>query len=129
MLTVTTMVGATFRPAEAKDIVRGLTIGDHVQLIADPNNEYDETAVAVYSDDVHIGFIPRGSNSALFERLMSGEKIEAEIVAFENTLKPVLEIPFDEADVYDQLKPISESYDDCDEETHREWDEPKYVGE
>lgn len=90
-----TMVGATFRPAEAKEIVRNLGIGDRVQLQADPNNEYDDTAVAVYSDDVHIGFIPKESNSALFVVLMDGASISAEIIAFENTLKPVLEISFD----------------------------------
>lgn len=94
MLTVT-MVGAAFRPAEAKDIVRALNIGDRVQLIADPDNEYDTTAVAVYSDDVHIGFIPKESNSALFAVLMDGAEISAEIIAFENTLKPILEIHFD----------------------------------
>lgn len=90
-----TMVGATFRPAEAKDIVRALSIGDTVQLQADPDNEYDATAVAVYSDDVHIGFIPRESNSALFDVLMDGAQISAKIIAFENMLKPVLEIHFD----------------------------------
>ena len=101
MLTVP-MVGATFRPKEAKEIVRGLNIGDRVRLQADPNNEYDSTAVAVYSDDprgvgrdIHIGFIPRESNSALFAVLMDGAEISAEIIAFENTLKPVLEIHFD----------------------------------
>lgn len=95
MLTVP-MVGATFRPAEAKEIVRGLHIGARVALVADPNNEYDSTAVAVYSDDVHIGFIPKESNSALFAVLMDGAEISATIIAFENTLKPVLEISFDE---------------------------------
>lgn len=94
MLTVP-LVGATFRPAEAKAIVRELRIGNTVQLRADPENEYDPHAVAVYSDDVHIGFIPRDSNSALFAVLMDGAEISAEIVAFENTLKPVLEIHFD----------------------------------
>lgn len=108
MLTVT-MVGATFRPAEAKEIVRGLHIGARVALIADPNNEYDMTAVAVYSDDVHIGFVPKESNSALFAVLMDGAEISAEIIAFENTLKPVLEISFDEINAYNEDRAISES--------------------
>ena len=95
MLTVT-MVGATFHPAEAKEIVRGLSIGDEVQLRADPDNEYDSTAVACYYDDVHIGFIPKDSNSALFAVLMDGAQISGKIIAFENTLKPVLEIHFNE---------------------------------
>jgi hypothetical protein len=94
MMTVT-MVGAAFRPAEAKELIRGLHIGAQVQLVADPHNEYDGTAVAVYTDDVHIGFIPKESNSALFAVLIDGAKISAEVVAFESTLKPVLEIHFD----------------------------------
>lgn len=108
MLTVT-MVGATFRPAEAKEIVRGLYIGNRVQLVADPNNAYDTTAVAVYSDDVHIGFIPKESNSALFTVLMDGAEISAEIVAFENSLKPVLEISFDDMGPYTEDQAISEN--------------------
>lgn len=107
MLTVT-MVGATFRPAEAKEIVRGLHIGDRVQLRADPNNEYDTTAVAVYSHDTHIGFIPKESNSALFAVLMDGATITAEIIAFENTLKPVLEIEFEQMNPYNEDRAISE---------------------
>lgn len=107
MLTVT-MVGATFRPAEAKEIVRGLHIGARVQLVADPGNEYDTTAVAVYSDDVHIGFIPKESNSALFAVLMDGAEISAEVIAFENTLKPVLEIEFEQMNPYNEDQAISE---------------------
>ena len=94
MLTVP-MVGATFRPAAAKEIIKQLRIGDTVQLQADPNNEYDRTAVAVYYDGAHLGFIPKESNSALFAVLMDGAEISAEIIAFENTLRPVLEIHFD----------------------------------
>lgn len=111
-----TMVGATFRPAEAKNIVRNLSIGDRVKLIADPDNEYDSTAVAVYSDDIHIGFIPKESNSALFAVLIDGAEISAEIVAFENTLKPVLEISFDAMNDYNELE---------DDDTQEE-DEARY---
>lgn len=107
MLTVT-MVGATFRPAEAKEIVRGLHIGARVQLVADPTNEYDTTAVAVYSDDVHIGFVPKESNSALFAVLMDGAEISAEVIAFENTLKPVLEIEFEQMNPYNEDQAISQ---------------------
>lgn len=91
MLTVT-MVGAHFRPTEAKEVIKQLSIGERVELRADPDNEYDRTAVAVYAQDQHIGFIPADSNSAIFEMLMNNEPVEAEIIAFEQTLKPVLEI-------------------------------------
>lgn len=110
MLTVP-MVGAPFRPAEAKEIIRGLHIGARVQLVADPDNEYDSTAVAVYSDDVHIGFIPKESNSALFAVLMDGAEISAEIIAFENSLWPVLEISFDDMGLYNEDRAIEDAPD------------------
>jgi len=94
MLTVT-MVGATFRPAASKEVLKQLKIGDKLELRADPNNEYDSTAVACYYAHHHLGFIPKESNSALFAVLMDGAEISAEIIAWENTLKPVLEIHFD----------------------------------
>lgn len=87
-----TMVGASFRPSQARAIVTHLDVGETVQLRPDPHNEYDATAVAVYYDDTHIGFLPAKSNEEIFARLMAGEEITAEIVAFETTLKPVLEI-------------------------------------
>lgn len=89
------MVGAPFRPASAKEVLKQLKIGDRLELRADPDNEYDTTAVACYYAHHHLGFIPKESNSALFAVLMDGAEISAEIIAFENTLKPVLEIHFD----------------------------------
>lgn len=85
------VVGATFRPADAKDLIRSMSVGDRVQLRADPDNAYDSTAVAVDKDGTHIGFLPAVHNKLVFAQLCDGAEIEAEIVAFENTLKPVIE--------------------------------------
>lgn len=114
MLTVT-MVGASFRPAEAKSALKQFSIGDKVTLTADPDNEYDSTAVAVYYAHHHIGFIPKESNSALFAALMQGEEIEAEIIAFETSLKPVLEISFGENEDYEELGIHHDDEDDLSE--------------
>lgn len=86
-----TLVGAHFRPAEAKEVLKHLVIGDTVQLHADPDNQYDDTAVAVWAEGHHIGFIPATDNSAPFAALMDGAEITAEVIAFESQLKPVLE--------------------------------------
>lgn len=94
MLTVP-LVGSTFRPPSAREALKQLKIGDKLDLRADPDNEYDSTAVAVYYAHHHVGFIPKESNSAIFAVLMDGTEISAEIVAWENSLKPVLEIHFD----------------------------------
>lgn len=86
------VVGVTFRPAQVKNIVKSLNIGDEVQLQADPENEYDSTAVAVYYDDTHIGFVPKEQNTELFKRLTDGCVATGEIIMFENSLKPIIEI-------------------------------------
>lgn len=86
-----TMVGASFRPHSAKDVIRALNIGDEVELRADPDNAYDDTAVGCHAGGEHIGFVPKDRNADLFARLMDGEEILAEVISFENSLKPVLE--------------------------------------
>lgn len=93
---ITTMVGAFARPEEARHTVRLLQPGDSVELRADPDNEYDDHAVACYKDGHHIGFIPRTDNGPLFDALMNEEEATAEVVGFENSIKPILEITINE---------------------------------
>lgn len=87
-----TLAGAQFRPASAKDALRGATIGETLTLEPDPDNEYDPRAVKVMLDQHHVGFIPRQSNGPIFEHLTGGDSLTAEIVAFTSALSPVLEI-------------------------------------
>jgi len=93
MQLTTTMVGAFARPPEAKALVRDeLAIGAAVELRAYPENEYDDHAVACYYNDVHIGFIPRTDNGPVFAALQDGDDVFAEVIAFESTIKPILEV-------------------------------------
>lgn len=89
---IVTMVGASFRPAEAKELVKALSLGDSVSLVPDGDNPYDDHAVQVCVDDVHVGFVPKTDNGPLFEALEAGAEYTAEVVGFENSLKPVIEI-------------------------------------
>jgi hypothetical protein len=88
------LVGVTFRPAEAKEIVKALTPSDghKLSLIADPTNEYDSHAVKVVDEETgtHLGFIAKENNLEIFEALQRGEELKVEIVGFENTIKPTL---------------------------------------
>lgn len=86
-----TMVGASFRPAEAKEIIKQLSIGDTVDLVADPENQHDSSAVKVEYDGIHLGFIPAAENSAPFNFLLSGDDLPGTVIAFESTLKPIIE--------------------------------------
>lgn len=87
-----TLAGASFRPAEAKDILRELQPGDCVTLEPEPENPYDDHAIQVLYDDVHLGFIPKTDNRAIFDLLSSGEEYQAEVIGHETWLKPMLEI-------------------------------------
>lgn len=117
------MVGATFRSASAKEVLKQLKIGDRLELKADPNNEYDTTAVACYYAHHHLGFIPKESNSALFAVLMDGAEISATIIAFENSLKPILEISFDHMAADDDLSSIQEDVELAQESGRHECNE------
>lgn len=66
------IVGVHFRPAEAKAIHNDLQIGQHVDLIPEPDNNYDPNAVMVYSDNVHIGYVARVNNYEIADYLNSG---------------------------------------------------------
>ncbi len=54
-----TLVGVSFRPKEAKEIVAGLNEGDEVRLIRDPENKYDPNAIQVHVEDEFIGFVAK----------------------------------------------------------------------
>lgn len=88
----TTLAGANFRPADAREVTKRLVIGETLELEQDPFNEYDASAVKVIAEDIFIGYIPKADNKEIFNALSRGELITAEVVAFEASLKPVLEI-------------------------------------
>lgn len=99
MLIQTILAGANFRPAEAKECLKSLSIGDQVFLEADPDNEYDSNAVKIIALDEEgnehfIGFVAKTDNSAIAEYLADNPaaELDAEIIGFESTLKPIVEI-------------------------------------
>lgn len=49
-----------------------LKIGTQLILAADPANIYDEHAVAIYYNDLKLGFIPKGKNKPIAELLNAG---------------------------------------------------------
>jgi hypothetical protein len=88
------LVGVTFRPAEAKEIVKRLNPDDGYQLSleAEPNNPYDSNAVKVIHNPtgMHIGYLAKENNYDVARALENGEELSIEIVGFENTIKPTL---------------------------------------
>lgn len=102
------LVGVTFRPGEARNIVKRLTPddGELLSLKTEPTNEYDCNAVQVIYSPTgdHIGYLARENNLEVFNALEAGRVLTIEIVGFENSLKPTLLIT---DDVDDNDTPIT----------------------
>jgi HIRAN domain len=96
------IVGAHFRPSEAKALYNSLTLGDEVILRAEPDNAYDPMAVMVLYEDEHIGYIARQNNYQVSEWLQDGGEVEAKIIAREGN-KHVLLISWDAENTYDPV--------------------------
>jgi len=90
------MVGANFRPQETKDIIKSLRVGDILILERDAENPYDHNAVKCVYNDEFLGFIPKTDNYEIAQALDVGEELTAEIVAFQNSLRPSLAIELPE---------------------------------
>ena len=64
------IVGVNFRPADAREIVADLEIGEIVRLVRDPQNEYDPNAIPVHARDVHfVGFVPKGFAAQIADQM------------------------------------------------------------
>lgn len=42
-----------------------------IKFVAEPNNEYDDHAIAVYLDDMQVGYVPRDTNYKYYDILTS----------------------------------------------------------
>lgn len=58
---ITALRGVSFRPIEAKVIVKGLSVDDELDLERDPHNEYDPNAIKVLdpASGEFIGFLAK----------------------------------------------------------------------
>lgn len=87
-------VGAQFRPAGTKDLIRSLAIGDELTLEREPENAYDANAIKVLHDTTHIGYI-EASVAADLAHLIDDPSYtvtEVTILSFLNSVKPHLNI-------------------------------------
>lgn len=92
------LMGAAFRPQEAKDIVKALAIGEALEARRDPENEFDPNAIALYSQDQHLGFIERGLAEELAPLMDKGAELTVEVIGFMSTIKPYLSVEVVEAE-------------------------------
>ena len=63
---------AGFLYYDGVEVFHELQIGSEVQLVPEPENRYDEYAVAIYFQGKKLGFIPRGMNKQISKLLNHG---------------------------------------------------------
>lgn len=77
----TIVAGTSFR--KLKDVEPQLNVQVKLELKREPDNEYDEFAIALYFEKNKIGYIPRESNEVIARLLDAGKPFFATIEAKE----------------------------------------------
>ena len=58
-----------------------LSEGDPLALVRETDNAFDDQAVAVYWNNLQIGYVPKGQNAAVAQMLDRGTDLESCVVA------------------------------------------------
>lgn len=75
------VAGTNFRP-EIAEIEPTFKIGAKFRLHREPQNKFDELAIAIYdANKNHLGFVPQAKNEVLARLLDAGKQLSAELVA------------------------------------------------
>lgn len=91
------VVGVNFRGADAKEVVKSLSVGDNLALAREPNNPYDANAIRVLYpeyDMTWIGYIEKEVAEEVAPLLDSSRACICKILDFHSTIRPYVEIEF-----------------------------------
>lgn len=80
---------AGFRFYKGMDLLAEMNEGDTLELVREPENEYDKSAIALHWNKEKIGFIPKAENTFL-SKLLDAQALElmAEITHLNKEVKP-----------------------------------------
>ncbi len=80
---------AGFRFGKGMDLLENMKEGDMLELVREPNNEFDNCAIALHWNKQKIGYIPRSENEIL-SKLLDANALElmAEIAILKKDTKP-----------------------------------------
>jgi hypothetical protein len=80
---------AGFRFYKGLELLNEMKEGDQLELVREPDNEYDNSAIALHWNNHKIGFLPAGENE-LLSRLLDAKALEltAEITHLNKAVKP-----------------------------------------
>ena len=79
---------AGFQYHQGKRFWKELSVGDKLQLSREPENPYDENAVAIYRKGIKLRYLPRVENIAVAHMMDKGQSINALIENKQNSDDP-----------------------------------------
>jgi len=79
LIVVQRSVLAGFRHYDGAVVLRSLRPGDRLELVREPANPYDASAVRVEWRGVTLGYVPRGDNAAVARQMDRGVALEARL--------------------------------------------------
>lgn len=73
------VAGFPYHSGMSKLISGEIKSGDRVLLLHDPNNKYDENAIAIYHENEMIGFVPKKINEDILARFVEDDHCFGEV--------------------------------------------------
>ena len=86
---------AGFRHHEAPQAFPHMQVGDALELIREPDNRHDPSAVGVAWRGLKLGYVPRRQNDAVAWALDRGEPMSARISRLQEHRNPRLRVEFE----------------------------------
>lgn len=71
-----------------------LTLGDPLSLVREPDNAFDERAVAVYWNGLQLGYVPKTENIAVARMLEQGQPLHCDVAALQPDADPDARVRF-----------------------------------
>ena len=86
---------AGFRHYDGGEVLRGLKPGDRLELVREPDNQYDANAVRVEWRGVKLGYVPRRDNAAVARQMDHGATLEARLAGLRENRNRSVRLEFE----------------------------------
>jgi len=86
---------AGFRHHDGGEVLRSLKPGDRLELVREPANPYDASAVRVEWQGVTLGYVPRRDNAAVARQMDRGVALEARLAGVRENRNRSVRIEFE----------------------------------
>ena len=74
---------------------QALQVGDHLDLIREPDNRHDRNAIRVEWRGQQLGYVPRASNRSIAAALDAGDRLSARVSSVSDNKNPWQRVAFE----------------------------------